>query len=464
MNAPSRHAFSALVGLAIAAALPTATATDTTVPGRDGIATPSPAAADAGEATHHDPWRSGCAPRSSVLATMPGPMGKALALRCRAGFGAGAHDDDLATAIQQIIDSSIVPGAIEWDCCGLELPPTGVIVGVRVPGRPDIVLASGTDLDGAPLDPSASFSTGALGHSVIAQLGLELVADGTLDPDATIDAWLPASPNATAITVRMLIDGTHGWASFDEILFEQVTADLARHWTVGEALATIQEVPPAAEPGTFEIDTRGVGFLALGYVAERVTGHPLAELVNTHVTGPAGLDHSFLSDGTDLPDDYQHGRFAIPGFPIHSTADAPLTSYFTYAPADDAFVSNVPDLLDLLDTWADGTWRPGATPPAPAAFPADRQDTTPEFPGNRAHIFGLDVPYNGYCPCQPTDDGNVVDAIGRQPRQIGTDLQMLHFLDDDVSIVLHYNSDQAIDPNVVEAVLDDIRAQVAASL
>jgi hypothetical protein len=167
-------------------------------------------------------------------------------------------DDDLAAAIQEIIDASMAPGAIDWNCCGVDLPPTGVIVGVRVPGRADIVLAAGTYLDdGTALDPTASFSTASLGHSIVAEIGMKLVAEGTLgpegtlDPDATIDAWLPDSPNAERVTVGMLIDATHGWADYGDVLGQNIQADLERRWTSGEAAATLQDVAPEAEPGTF---------------------------------------------------------------------------------------------------------------------------------------------------------------------------------------------------------------------
>ncbi len=279
-------------------------------------------------------------------------------------------DDHLSAAIQEIIDASLVPGAIDWNCCGVDLPATGVIVGVRVPGQPDILLAAGTYLDdGTALEPTASFPTANLGYSIVAEIGMKLVADGTLDPEATIDAWLPDAPNAERITVGMLIDATHGWGDYGDVLGQNVTADLERHWTSSEAVATLVDVAPAAEPGTFVGDGVGTGMLALGYIAEQVTGTSLADLVTSTITEPAGLDDSLLSDGSDLPDNYQHGRFFVEGAPTHSTAESPLTAYFTYAPAEDAFVSTVPDLLDLLDTWVDGTWRPGATPPTPAAFP-----------------------------------------------------------------------------------------------
>jgi CubicO group peptidase (beta-lactamase class C family) len=377
---------------------------------------------------------------------------------------AEAVDDDQLAAIQDIIDASMAPGAIDWNCCGVDLPPTGVIVGVRVPGRADILLAAGTYLDdGTALDPTASFSTASLGHSIVAEIGMKLVAEGTLDPDATIDAWLPDSPNADRITVRMLIDSTHGWAPYGDVLAQNVEADLERRWTTSEAAATLQDLAPQAEPGTFVGESIGTGLLALGYIAEQVTGSSLADLVSSTITQPAGLDHSFLSDGADLPDNYQHGHFALGELPIHSTAEVPLTAYFTYAPAEDAFVSTVPDLLNLLDTWVDGTWRPGATPPTPTAFPADRELDL-EYVGDLPRYLGLDVPYTGYCPCQPTSNGNTVDAIGRRPATFGTDGHMFHYPDDDISIVLHYNSNTSVDRSQIEAVLADIRATVAASI
>jgi CubicO group peptidase (beta-lactamase class C family) len=374
-------------------------------------------------------------------------------------------DDQLVAAIQDIIDASLVPGAIDWNCCGVDLHPTGVIVGVRVPGQADILLSAGSYLDdGTALDPTASFSTAGLGFSIVTEIGMKLVADGTLDPDATVDAWLPDYPNAARITVGMLIDGTAGWgADYGGILGQNVLADLGRRWTTGEAVATLRDLAPDTEPGTFGPENFETGLFALGFIAEQVTGHSLADLVTSTITEPAGLEHSFLSDGTDLPDNYQHGRFFVPDLPMHSTAEVPLIAYFTYAPAVDAFVSTVPDLLDLLDTWVDGTWRPGATPPTPAAFPTDRE-LEPEFVGDLPRYLGLDVPYTGYCPCQPASNGNTVDAIGRRPATVGTDVHLFHYPDDDISIVLHYNSNTSVDRGQIEAVLADIRATVAASI
>jgi CubicO group peptidase (beta-lactamase class C family) len=199
--------------------------------------------------------------------------------------------------------------------------------------------------DGTALEPTASFSTANLGYSIVDEIGMKLVADGTLDPHATIDAWLPDAPNADRVTVGMLIDATHGWGDYGDVMLQNVTTDFARRWTSGEAAATLKDVPPEAEPGTFVggVGNYGAGMLALGSIVEQVTGRSLAELVTSTITQPAGLDHSFLSDGTDLPDNYQHGRFVGQGgTPASAFQGPPPTAYFTYAPAEDAFVSTVP--------------------------------------------------------------------------------------------------------------------------
>ena len=373
-------------------------------------------------------------------------------------------DDQLSAAIQDIIDASLAPGAIDWNCCGVDLPPTGVIVGVRVPGRPDILLAAGSNLDdGTALDPTASFSTANLGYSIVAEIGMKLVADGTLDPDATIDAWLPDAPNAERITVGMLIDATHGWGDYGDVLGQNVTADLERRWTSGEAVATLMDVAPDAEPGTFVGDGVGTGMLALGYIAEQVTGRSLADLVTSTITQPAGLDAQLLQrrhrPSRQLPtrsllrrrgSDAQHrrGRHSPPTSPTHQ----PRTRSCRPSPT----------------CWTSST--PGSTAPGGRARRHRHQRRSPptaswtaEYVGDPPRYLGLDVPYTGYCPCQPTSDGNTVDAIGRRPATFGTDVHMFHYPDDDISIVLHYNSNTWADRSQIETVLADIRATVAAS-
>ena len=203
--------------------------------------------------------------------------------------------------------------------------------------------------------------------------------------------------------------------------------------------------------------------LALGYIAEQVTGISLADLVASTITEPAGLDDSFLSDGTDLPDNYQHGRFFLEGVPVHSTAEVPAAAGFTYAPAEAAFVSTVPDLLDLLDTWVDGTWRPARRHrhqprcPPTASWTSNTSETSLATSASTSP-----TPDTARASRRATATASTPSA-GR-PATFGTDVHLFHYLDDDFSIVLHYNSNTSADRSQIEAVLADIRATVAASI
>jgi CubicO group peptidase (beta-lactamase class C family) len=363
-------------------------------------------------------------------------------------------DAELRAALQAIADQALEPGSIEWTA-----PASGVSVGVRLPDGREVLVASGETVDGAPFDPTAPFSASTLGWEAALTVATALVAEGTLDPAATIDAWLPNQPNAERISVQMLLDGTHGWGSFDDapvsVYPENVVADLERTWTLAEVLATYEAIPPRNEPGTFDADGRTTSYDAMAYIAEELTGRPFADLVTEYFAEPAGLDDTFLNTGGELPEGYQHGVFDLDG--PNDTSQFPLTALVTYQPTRVAMVSTFPDLLDLLDTWAEGTWTTGGRPPSPDMFPADRQA------GSDA-IFGLGVPYQGYCPCVATPDGNQVERIGRRPYAVGTDVQAVRYLDDGISVVVHFNSDAHVDRAPVLAVADAAHAAALTAL
>jgi hypothetical protein len=67
---------------------------------------------------------------ATVLCAGVGSLGAVAAEHATAST---ALADELEAQIQAILDGSLRPGAIDWNCCGVDLPPTGVIVGVRVP-------------------------------------------------------------------------------------------------------------------------------------------------------------------------------------------------------------------------------------------------------------------------------------------------------------------------------------------
>lgn len=363
--------------------------------------------------------------------------------------------DEVRDEVQAILDASLEPGAIAWDCCGADAPATAAIVGVRAPGREDLVAATGEDLTGAPVSIDVPFNVGSLTTSLVQTLGWQLVDEGVLDPDATVEASVPQLADAEQVTVEMLLTDRHGWGDFGAVDDTSITADYDRAWTLDEVLDSVAEVPRVSEPGEYNGQSVEIAMVALAKVIEDATGQPLAEVFAENVGAPLALDDTFVSDGADLPADFLAGVFVLGG-ERQETSAFPNTSFNTYLSATSSVVSTVPDLLDLLDGWTQGT-----------LFTTDRRPTADRFPSDRptndgTDLRGLGVPLNAYCPCTPEGEGNSASFVGRTPKGLGSDSHVLAY-PDGISVVLHYNSNEEVSDLDLRAVAQEIHDTVAAA-
>jgi len=363
---------------------------------------------------------------------------------------ASGTDDAVVDEIQGLLDAEIAEPGPAWDT-PFPTPPTGASVAVRMPGRDDIVLASGKSVDGTPFDPEAAFNIGAVTESFVQTVAYQLIDEGALDPNATVDQWLPKQPNADRVTIQMLLDHTHGWAGFADASYGLMAADPNRRWTLPEVLASVETNPPVAKPGGLSIEGAGVAATALIAIVEDVTGSALADLVETRIAQPTGLDDTAISDGTE-PAGFEDGVLPFEGRRL-DTSQYPHTSYNSYFAAASAN-STVRDLLDLLDVWANGDLFTTDRAPGPGRFLADRT--------NDMDVYGSGVPFNGFCPCD-ADGANVsVIAIGRVPNSPFTNNHVLHYADG-VSVVLHFNSGEVADRAPLRQLADAIHEAAASS-
>jgi D-alanyl-D-alanine carboxypeptidase len=345
-------------------------------------------------------------------------------------------DDPVVDEIQGLLDAALEDPAVAWNPSGIDAPPTGASVAVRLPDHDDIVLASGESVDGTPFDPEAPFNIGGITESLVQTVAYQLIDEGRLDPTATIDRWLPNQPNAERITVQMTLDHTHGWPNWSDASIDLMAADPDRRWTLAEVLASVETDPPAAEPGTFTGQGTGRAATALAYIAEDVTGSTLAELVEERVTQPAGLDDTAISDGTEPPG-FEDGVLVYDGQRL-DTSEFPHTSYNTYFAGSASANSTPREILDLLDVWKSGDLFTTNRVPGPGRFLAAR--TTED-----GDVYGSGIPFYGFCPCEE-DGANVsVTAIGRAPHSPFTNNHVFHYPADGVSVVLHFNSDEQTD-------------------
>ena len=138
-----------------------------------------------------------------------------------------------------------------------------------------------------------AFSIGSVSKTFLATLILELVQEHKLSLSDTVLDWLPAARVSPQITIRQLLGHTSGLYDF----FENPKIDKAllkeprRVWTPAEALSYMGK--PWCAPGTCWAYSNS-GYVLLGQIVERVTGHTVATELRQRFFDPLSLGRTFV--------------------------------------------------------------------------------------------------------------------------------------------------------------------------
>jgi D-alanyl-D-alanine carboxypeptidase len=133
----------------------------------------------------------------------------------------------------------------------------------------------------------------------VAAATLQLVEEGRIGLDDPLPALLPARvtarfPEASRITVRMLLGQTSGLADYtDEGFDREVLADPLRRWTTAEFLDRAAALPRVGAPGE-RFSYSNANYNLLGAVLEQATGKPWRAVVRERVIERLGLRHTSL--------------------------------------------------------------------------------------------------------------------------------------------------------------------------
>ncbi len=182
----------------------------------------------------------------------------------------------------------------------------GEAVSVRGPGL-DVAVARGDADVGAhtSLRVDTPFRIASVTKTFVAVAVLRLVEQGVVELDAPIARYLSPESNATlhrggydpdVITVHQLLDHTSGlfdYASSDA--YDAVnTSDPGHRWTRAEQLDfAVDRGAPVGAPGAV-YHYSDTGYVLLGELLERSTGHSLADAVREEVGfDRLGLDHTW---------------------------------------------------------------------------------------------------------------------------------------------------------------------------
>ena len=175
-----------------------------------------------------------------------------------------------------------------------------------------------------PIDPAGHGRIGSISKPFAATAVLELVEEGKLTLDDTLDKYIPGIPNGDTITIRQLLSMSAGVWSYtsDKELVARFQADPMTPWTIDQTLDLIRAHPADYPPGEKTVYSDS-NYVLLGRILELVTGQTVSEVIRTRVIEPLGMT------GTRMPADDQPG--------------VPDTSLGSYMPVDAQLVA-VPEL------------------------------------------------------------------------------------------------------------------------
>ncbi|MFD8599639.1 serine hydrolase domain-containing protein [Kitasatospora sp. NPDC059646] len=182
----------------------------------------------------------------------------------------------------------------------LALGVTGVQARLSTADGPDLTAVSGVaDLAGRqPVPADGHFRIASVTKAFVATVVLQLVAEGRLALDDSVESRLPGvvagnGNDGRAITVRDLLQ--HRSGLHDDYPDPASAEDFQQHrndsTTAAQTVARATAHRPDFAPGT-DWGYNNTGYVLLGMIVERVTGHPWHQEVQDRIARPLGLTHT----------------------------------------------------------------------------------------------------------------------------------------------------------------------------
>ena len=315
------------------------------------------------------------------------------------GTGIGASATDFGpdtTTLQRDADALLPLGA------------PGVLVGLATPeGTAEVRSGLGDVAAGPPVPWDAHFRIGSTTKTFVATTALQLVGEGRLALDDTVEEWLPGivtgnGNDGAAVTVRQLLQHTSGLPDYVgklPLVASQDGFEQERFTTVTpqEAVALALQDPPTSAPGT-AWSYSNTNYALAGMIIESVTGNRWQDEVQARIVAPLGLDDTYTPGTTaSVPDRHAIGYERWPGAgatpedpqwgePIDATEQNP-----SWGGAAGGMISTTADLNHFMQALVTGELL------APAEL-AEMQTTVPAtayeaaWPGARYGLGIISIP------------------------------------------------------------------------
>ncbi|WP_395243973.1 serine hydrolase domain-containing protein [Agromyces sp. MMS24-K17] len=285
----------------------------------------------------------------------------------------GSLDPALVAALEAAVDEGFAASGMP-----------GVIIGVWIPGEGEWVTERGEAEvgTGEPMGPDRQQKIGSITKTIVSTVMLQVIGEGTFGVtlDDTLDRWYPDFPEASAITVRMLLNQSSGIGESGRAQVDRICADPHGIATPDELIAIGAATPRADFAPGEGFEYANTNYYLLGAILEQVTGIDLATLIHDRVTEPFGMERSRFAPDGEVTAPLTHGySLFCPelGSPVDTVTWSNGQSW-----AGGAMVSTFDDLHAWGEALGDGA---GVTPELQAQRWADR---APDF-GRSGASYGL---------------------------------------------------------------------------
>ncbi|WP_249998056.1 serine hydrolase domain-containing protein [Actinoplanes sp. M2I2] len=196
-------------------------------------------------------------------------------------------------------------------------------------GRRDVVARSGVAdrRTGRPMPLDGRFRIGSNTKTFVAVVVLQLVGEGRLSLDDTVERRLPGVVSGNGndgrrITVRQLLQHTSGLFNYTNDLAalgsaESYQAHRFDHYEPADLVAIAMKHEPGFAPGA-RWEYSNTNYILAGMIIERVTGHSWSSEVRSRILRPLGLnDTSYPQDRSTLPRPHARSyQQFVPGGPL----------------------------------------------------------------------------------------------------------------------------------------------------
>lgn len=178
----------------------------------------------------------------------------------------------------------------------------GVIVGVWIPGEDEWVSTRGVaDVEtDEPMARGNQQKIGSITKTIVSTVMLQVIGEPEFDVnlDDTLDRWYPEFPEASNITVRMLLNHSSGTGEAGRAQVDRICSAPYAVPTPDELIAVGAATPRADFAPGAGFEYANTNYFLLGGILEQVTGEELATLIHDRITEPFGMERSrFAPDG-----------------------------------------------------------------------------------------------------------------------------------------------------------------------